>query len=143
MAAPLNILFITVDQWRGDCLSALGHPIVRTPHLDALAAEGVLFRRHFANAVPCGPSRASLHTGMYLQNHRSGTNGTPLDARHTNWAKELRAHGYDPVLVGYTDTAQDARSSKTVPGCEPTKARCPESGRSVIWARPRRHGRIG
>jgi arylsulfatase A-like enzyme len=110
MAAPLNILFITVDQWRGDCLSALGHPMVRTPHLDALAAEGVLFRRHFANAVPCGPSRASLHTGMYLQNHRSGTNGTPLDARHTNWAKELRAHGYDPVLVGYTDTAQDPRA---------------------------------
>ncbi|MCG8434841.1 MAG: sulfatase-like hydrolase/transferase, partial [Gammaproteobacteria bacterium] len=84
-----NILFITADQWRAECLSCLGHR-VQTPNLDALAGEGVLFRRHFANAVPCGPSRASLHTGMYLQNHRSGTNGTPLDARHTNWALELR-----------------------------------------------------
>ncbi len=109
MASPLNVLFITADQWRGDCLSALNHPVVRTPNLDALAAEGVLFRRHFANAVPCGPSRASLHTGMYLQNHRSGTNGTPLDARHTNWAKEAAAHGYDPVLFGYTDTSLDPR----------------------------------
>jgi arylsulfatase A-like enzyme len=83
--------------------------MVRTPHLDALARDGVLFRNHFANAVPCGPSRASLHTGMYLQNHRSGTNGTPLDARHTNWAREARAAGYDPVLFGYTDTSIDPR----------------------------------
>ena len=110
VASPLNVLFITADQWRGDCLSALGHPSVRTPNLDALAADGVLFRRHYANAAPCGPSRASLHTGMYLQNHRSGTNGTPLDARHTNWAKEAAALGYDPVLFGYTDTSQDPRA---------------------------------
>lgn len=109
MRQPLNILFITADQWRGECLSRLGHPMVRTPHLDALALEAVQFTRHYANAVPCGPSRASLHTGMYLQNHRSGTNGTPLDARHTNWAREVSRAGYDPVLFGYTDTSQDPR----------------------------------
>lgn len=109
MSAPLNVLFITADQWRGDCLSAVGHPMVKTPHLDALAAEGVLFERHFANTAPCGPSRASLHTGLYLQNHRSGTNGTPLDARHTNWALEAAKLGYDPVLFGYTDTSRDPR----------------------------------
>lgn len=109
MAEKLNILFITADQWRGECLSALGHEMVKTPNLDALAADGVMFKRHYANAVPCGPSRASLHTGMYLQNHRSGTNGTPLDARHTNWAKEAAKLGYDPVLFGYTDTSQDPR----------------------------------
>ncbi len=88
-----NVLLITADQWRGDCLSAVGHPVVRSPNLDALAAEGVLFERHFANAVPCGPSRACLHTGMYLHNHRSGTNGTPLDRRFTNWALEVRRAG--------------------------------------------------
>jgi arylsulfatase A-like enzyme len=109
MNESLNILFITADQWRAECLSALGHPLVKTPNLDALAREGLLFRNHFANAVPCGPSRASLHTGMYLQNHRSGTNGTPLDARHTNWAKEVARAGYDPVLFGYTDTSVDPR----------------------------------
>jgi len=104
-----NVLLITADQWRGDCLSAVGHPVVRSPHLDALAADGVLFERHFANAVPCGPSRACLHTGMYLHNHRSGTNGTPLDRRFTNWALELRRAGYDPALFGYTHTAPDPR----------------------------------
>ena len=67
MSEKLDIIFITADQWRGDCLSRLGHPMVKTPHLDALAAEGVHFKRHYANAVPCGPSRASLHTGMYLR----------------------------------------------------------------------------
>ena len=103
-----NILFITADQWRGDCLSLLGHR-VQTPNLDALANEGVLFKKHYANAVPCGPSRACLHTGMYLQNHRSGTNGTPLDARHTNWAKELKKINIEPALFGYTDTSHDPR----------------------------------
>ena len=41
MAEKLNILFITADQWRGECLSALGHEMVKTPNLDALAADGV------------------------------------------------------------------------------------------------------
>jgi arylsulfatase A-like enzyme len=109
MTGAFNILFITADQWRGDCLSALGHPTVKTPHLDALAAEGVLFRNHFAQCAPCGPSRASLLTGMYMMNHRSVRNGVPLDARFTNIALEAREAGYDPALIGYTDTSADPR----------------------------------
>src|SRR5690606_39631778 len=91
------------------CLSALGHPCVRTPNVDALARRGVLFRRHYASASPCGPSRTSMHTGMYLMNHRSGRNGTPLDARHTNLALEVRKGGFEPTLFGYTDTSVDPR----------------------------------
>ncbi len=105
----MNILFITADQWRGECLSALGHPHVKTPNLDALAADGVAFRRHYAQAAPCGPSRACLYTGMYMQNHRSLLNGTPLDARHTNVALEARKAGYKPALFGYTDVTPDPR----------------------------------
>lgn len=111
-----SVLFITVDQFRGDSMSALGHPLVTTPSFDALAARGVLFANHWANAAPCGPSRASLYTGMYLQNHRSVHNGTPLDARFTNIALEARKAGYDPVLFGYTDTSVDPR---TVPPGDP------------------------
>ena len=66
-----NVLFITLDQWRGDCLSALDHPVVETPALDALAARGVLFANHWANAAPCGPSRACLYTGTYQHRNRS------------------------------------------------------------------------
>lgn len=106
---PRSVLFITADQWTGACLSALGHPCVRTPHLDALAADGVLFRNHFSQCSPCGPARTSLLTGLYLMNHRSARNGTPLDARHSNIALEVRKAGYDPMLFGYTDTSADPR----------------------------------
>jgi arylsulfatase A-like enzyme len=108
--AGSNVLLITVDQWRGECLSSLGHPVVQTPNLDRLAATGVHFARHFAQAAPCGPSRASIYTGMYLMNHRAVLNGTPLDARFTNIALETRAHGYRPALFGYTDTSVDPRT---------------------------------
>jgi arylsulfatase A-like enzyme len=106
----MNVLLVTADQWRGDCLSCLGHPAVRTPNLDRFAADGVLFTRHFAQATPCGPSRASLHTGLYALNHRSVTNGTPLDARHKTLAGLARQAGRDPVLFGYTDTSADPRA---------------------------------
>jgi len=104
-----NVLLITADQWRAECLSALGHPTVKTPHLDALARDGVTFKQHFTQCVPCGPSRTSLLTGMYMMNHRSVRNGTPLDARFTSLALEMRKLGYDPALIGYTDTSLDPR----------------------------------
>jgi arylsulfatase A-like enzyme len=104
-----NVLLITADQWRGDSLSALDHPTVKTPSLDSLAADGVLFRNHFAQCAPCGPSRASLYSGLYMMNHRSVRNGVPLDARFTNIALEARKGGYDPCLLGYTDTSADPR----------------------------------
>lgn len=105
-----NVLFITGDQWRGDTLGAVGHPCIQTPNLDRLAASGTLFRNHFTQATPCGPARASLLTGLYLMNHRSVVNGTPLDARHPNLAREARKAGYDPTLFGYTDTTIDPRT---------------------------------
>jgi arylsulfatase A-like enzyme len=108
-ASQPNVLLITLDQWRADCLSAVGHPCLRTPNLDRLAADCVLFRNHYTQASPCGPARASLLTGLYAHNHRSVRNGTPLDDRHTNLAREARKAGYDPVLFGYTDTAVDPR----------------------------------
>ena len=107
---PRKVLFITADQWRGECLSALGHPSVNTPHLDRLARQSVLFRRHYAQCSPCGPARTSLLTGLYMMNHRSVKNGTPLDRRHTNIALESRKAGFDPTLFGYTDSCPDPRS---------------------------------
>lgn len=104
-----NVLFITCDQWRGDCLSAVGHQTVKTPNADALAHQGVLFRRHFAGAAPCSPARACLYTGLYQMTNRVCRNGTPLDARHDNIALAARRLGYVPTLFGYTDVAPDPR----------------------------------
>lgn len=105
----LNVLFITLDQWRGDALSSAGHPVVQTPNLDELAARGTRFAAHYSQAAPCGPSRASLLTGTYMHTHRSVFNGTPLDDRFTNLAREARKAGYVPKLYGYTDTTVDPR----------------------------------
>ncbi len=104
-----NILLVTADQWRGDCLSAVGHPTVQTPNVDALAAEGVLFRRHFAAASPCSPARAAIYTGLLQMNNRVCTNGSPLDRRFDNLALAARRTGYDPTLFGYTDVSLDPR----------------------------------
>ncbi len=90
--------------------------MLTTPTLDGLAEGGVLFANHWANAAPCGPSRACLYTGTYLHHNRSLHNGTPLDARFTNVALLARQAGYDPVLFGYTDTSLDPR---TLPAGDP------------------------
>ena len=62
-------------------------------------------------AVPCGPARASLLTGLYLMNHRAVQNTVPLDARHMTLPRALRNAGYDPALVGYTTTTPDPRTT--------------------------------
>ena len=106
-----NVLLITADQFRGDCLWALGHDFVKTPHLDALASNGALFRNHYCQATPCSPARASLLPGLYQLNHRMVRNGTPLDRRHDNLARMVCRHGHDPVLFGYTDQTRDPRET--------------------------------
>ena len=104
-----NVLLITLDQFRGDCLSSAGHPVVRTPNLDRLAAAGVSLRRHYSQATPCAPGRAALYTGTYQMNNRVVANGTPLDDRFDNVARVARRAGYRPALFGYTDQGVDPR----------------------------------
>lgn len=106
-----NVLLIVVDQWRGLMLPKLGADYLKLPNLDRLCAEGVTFRNHFTQCVPCGPARASLLTGQYLMNHRAVQNTIPLSGRFTNLAHELRRGGYDPALVGYTTTTPDPRTT--------------------------------
>ena len=107
----LNVLFITCDQLRRDGVGAMGLDTLNavTPHMDQLAAEGTLFTQHITNALPCGPSRTALHCGILAMNHRVVQNGTPLADRHTNWPREFKGLGLDPVLLGHTSTPQDPR----------------------------------
>lgn len=102
-----NLLLITLDQFRAECLGVAGHPVVRTPNLDRLAAQGVRFTNHFSNCAPCAPARASLLTGLWQMNHRVTNNGAPLSDHLPMLPRQLRAAGYDPTLFGYSDTALD------------------------------------
>lgn len=106
-AALGNVLFVVIDQIRADLLRGRLAGAVPTPHLDRLMAQSTVFERHFTNAVPCGPSRASLLTGQYAFNHRSIRNGTPLAAHRPALGLELRALGIEPLLFGYSDTSAD------------------------------------
>lgn len=107
----MNILFITIDQLRGDSTGFAGHPLVRTPNLDRLARRGVHLARHFSQAAPCSPGRASIYTGMYQMNHRVVANGTPLPGGLDNLALLARRAGYAPTLFGYTDMGIDPREA--------------------------------
>ncbi|MEI8051063.1 MAG: sulfatase-like hydrolase/transferase [Actinomycetes bacterium] len=104
----MNVLFVTLDQLRADVVS---DPLVKTPTLDAIRAEGVFFARHYAQATPCAPGRAALYTGTYQSNNRVVANGTPLDARFDNVALLARRAGFDPTLFGYTDQGLDPRQA--------------------------------
>lgn len=106
-----NVLLIVVDQWRADHVPHLGATHLQTPNLDRLCRAGVTFRNHVTTCVPCGPARASLHTGLYLMNHRQVQNWVPLDARHTTLPRAVRACGLDPALIGYTTTVPDPRTT--------------------------------
>lgn len=94
-----DILFIMPDQWRGDCLSVLEHPVIRTPCLDALAQEGALFRRAYSTVPSCIPARFALLTGQSPQT--SGVVGYKAKKITVPTLPALlRDAGYTTVLVG-------------------------------------------
>jgi arylsulfatase A-like enzyme len=107
----VNVLFITLDQFRGDSYGAAGHPLVKTPTLDRIAREGVRLERHFSQSAPCAPGRAALYTGTYQMNNRVVANGTPLPAGLDNVALAARRAGFNPTLFGYTDQGIDPREA--------------------------------
>ena len=64
MGKKPNILFIFSDQHRGDTLGSVGHPVIKTPNLDKLAKEGVVFRRCYTNSPLCVPASLPLARGF-------------------------------------------------------------------------------
>ena len=107
MAKVKNILFIMCDQLRWDYLSCTGHPRLATPHLDALAARGVIFERAFVQSPICGPGRMSTYTGRYMSNHGSSINGAPLRVDEPTLGDHLRPLGMRVALVGKTHVTPD------------------------------------
>ena len=96
-----NIVFINVDQMRYDCLSIAGHPVVETPHLDALAHRGVRFTNAFSSVASCIGARAAIHTGMSQRNHgRTGYRDRVVWDYPVTMAGELGKAGYQTQAVG-------------------------------------------
>jgi N-acetylglucosamine-6-sulfatase len=99
-AAKRNIVFILIDDMRFDAMSCMGHPFLETPHLDALAANGLVFENCFVTTSLCSPSRATFLTGQYAHRHGVLNNGTLLPQELPTFPKELQSAGYDTAFVG-------------------------------------------
>jgi len=95
-----KILFITTDQQRFDTLTCNGSLISRTPHIDALARDGVRYTRAAPSSVVCMPSRASMLTGQFPTTHGAWMNGVALAVTAPSVAKTLHDAGYETALIG-------------------------------------------
>ncbi|NKX40269.1 sulfatase-like hydrolase/transferase [Rhodobacteraceae bacterium R_SAG2] len=113
-----NILFIMCDQLRWDYLSCYGHPHLKTPNIDALAARGVRYDYAYVQSPVCGPSRMSTYTGRYVHAHGASWNFVPLKAGEMTIGDHLRPSGVKSVLIGKTHMRADT-SGMTRLGIDP------------------------
>ncbi len=95
-----NVLFILSDDLRPAALGCYGSKNVKTPHLDALARDGVRFANAFCTTSLCSPSRASILTGLYASRHGVRDNFTELPAALPHWPGRLRESGYATAYIG-------------------------------------------
>jgi len=80
VAVRPNIVLIVADDHGRDALGCYGNPVIKTPHLDALAADGTRFTHAFCTTASCSPSRSVILSGQ--QNHRNGMYGLQHDDHH-------------------------------------------------------------
>lgn len=95
-----NILFILSDNCRWDCTGYMGHPFIKTPGLDRLAAEGIVFENAFNTTSLCSPSRASILTGTYAHTHGVLNNHTAWTGQRPTFLEYLKKAGYDTAFIG-------------------------------------------
>ena len=100
MTGRPNFLFLITDQQRFDWLGCYGHPVVKTPNVDALASCGTRFSDFHVAAPICMPNRASIMTGRMPSRHGLRYNGCTLPTSANTFADVLAAAGYDTALIG-------------------------------------------
>ena len=110
-----NVVFIFGDQWRAQATGYAGDPNVRTPHLDALAAESINFTQALAGCPVCSPYRASLLTGQYPLRHGVFVNDVYLQPRSASIAEAFSAAGYDTAYIGKWHVDGHGRSNYIPP----------------------------
>ena len=100
-SARPNILLVISDQFRWDCVGAMGlNPMNLTPNLDRMAARGCLFRSAMSNQPVCAPARASIFTGQYPSKHGVWKNAIGLAEDAVTLPKVLNQAGYSSNYIG-------------------------------------------
>lgn len=111
-----SLLVVFADQMRGSDMGCAGNATVETPNLDALAAEGIRFRRCYANTPVCTPNRASLLTGTYPTTHRTLGNDLALAEDAVTVGEVTREAGYATGYIGKWHLDGVPRDKFTPPG---------------------------
>ena len=95
-----NLLFLMSDQHRWDFMGCTGHPLVRTPNMDRLAADGALFDAAYCHWPVCVPSRMSMITGRYPHSHGAIGNAYALGQGEQTIGAYLKTFGYRTAAIG-------------------------------------------
>jgi arylsulfatase A-like enzyme len=106
-----NLLVILIDDLRFDEFGAGGHPYMKTPHIDRLAEEGVLFERAFHTTPICSPNRASIVSGQYASRHGIIDNVArdAMSHRLPNYHLHLQKLGYRTAHIGKWHMGNDGK----------------------------------
>jgi arylsulfatase A-like enzyme len=100
MSQRPNIIIFCTDEQRGDHLGCMGHPTLKTPNLDRLAAEGTLFRNCYSSSPLCMPARATMMTGHTNRVHGVVDNGFNLPRHIPTLPGMLFEEGYRTHAIG-------------------------------------------
>ena len=97
-----NIIFLLTDDQASYSVGCYGNPDVQTPHIDSLAEDGILFRRHYDSTAICMASRATIVSGMYEYKHGCNFSHGPLLEEHwlRSYPIRLRRAGYMTAFAG-------------------------------------------
>jgi len=97
---PRNVVFILSDDHRYDAMSFMGHPLAKTPHMDAMAKNGAHLKNAFVTTSLCSPSRASILTGLYTFRHRVIDNQRAVPEGTLFFPQYLQKAGYKTGFIG-------------------------------------------
>lgn len=97
-----NIVVIVSDEHAAEATGCYGHPNIRTPNLDRLASEGVVYESAYCNSPMCVPSRLSFFSGRYVHEIDAWDNGVIPGPEFRTWGHHLQAAGYETALTGRT-----------------------------------------
>ncbi|MGH8310574.1 MAG: sulfatase family protein, partial [Steroidobacteraceae bacterium] len=100
MSERPNFLLFVTDQHRADHLGCYGNPVVRTPHIDALAKRGLRFEQFYVTTPICMPNRAALATARMPSVNGVRHSGVPIPLEAVTFVDLLRAAGYRTALIG-------------------------------------------
>lgn len=97
---PANLVIIMSDEHNPKVMGCTGHPLVKTPNLDALAARGTLFTDCYTTCPVCVPARAAFAVGKYVHQIGFWDNADAYDGSIPSWHHRLRDSGHRVVSIG-------------------------------------------